>query len=313
MPIKKDVDASAGEKLLRLFRKLMLDGRKHFQLDLAEELNCSPQTIIRLMSEIESVVGISLESGIDQRKKWYQIKSISRSRLGLDFEELRYLAICRDLAEPILPTEVLQRIDDTLFNLSVLMADHDYAEREKVQGKQYTFCSKGKIDYTPHFANIEKLTQAIEDKRICLLKYKACGKDTVKEHRFAPNKIVAMNNALYVLGATLTEDFLHEKHFLNFAIHRIADVILLERSFTLQFPEIDTQSFGLPWHEPRAFSIRFVAGKAADYVRERVWASEQRIEELDDGGLILHITTRSEPELMAWVRSFGDGISIISI
>jgi hypothetical protein len=28
--------------------------------------------------------------------------------------------------------------------------------------------------------------------------------------------------------------------------------------------------------------------------------------ELDDGGLELTITTRSEPELLAWARSFGD-------
>jgi hypothetical protein len=28
--------------------------------------------------------------------------------------------------------------------------------------------------------------------------------------------------------------------------------------------------------------------------------------ELDDGGLELTITTRSEPELLAWARSFGE-------
>ncbi len=311
MPSKINSDATAGEKLLRLFRKLMVDGRKHFQASLAEEFQCSPQTIIRLISEIESVVGIGLESGIENRKKWYRMNTISRSRLGLEFEELRYLALCRDLAEPVLPAPVLYRIDDTLFNLSVLMADHDYAQRDKVQEKQFGFYSKGRIDYTPHLAHMEKITQSIENNQVCLLRYKASGSDTVKEHRFVPHRIVSMNGALYVLGATLEEDFLRRKHYINFAIHRIMYIILLDKTFTLTFPKDHAQTFGLPWHEPKSFSIRFVAGKAADYVRERIWADEQKLEELEDGGLILHIITRSEPELMAWVRSFGDGVEVV--
>ena len=66
--------------------------------------------------------------------------------------------------------------------------------------------------------------------------------------------------------------------------------------------------FGLPWHEPKNFCIRFRSGKAAEYVRERIWADEQNLEILDDGGVILQIRTRSEPELMAWVRSFGEEV-----
>lgn len=58
------------------------------------------------------------------------------------------------------------------------------------------------------------------------------------------------------------------------------------------------------------FRIRFTAGKAAEYVRERIWAEAQKLEETPDGGVLLEITTRSEPELMAWVRSFGPEASV---
>ena len=68
--------------------------------------------------------------------------------------------------------------------------------------------------------------------------------------------------------------------------------------------------FGLPWHEPRTFHIR-VSSNAADYVRERIWATNQQIEDCEDGGLILTLTTRSEPELRAWVRSFGDAAVLL--
>ena len=38
MPSKLDPDARTGDKLLRLFRKLLFDNRRHFQQDLAREL-----------------------------------------------------------------------------------------------------------------------------------------------------------------------------------------------------------------------------------------------------------------------------------
>ncbi len=312
MPSKQDTDTTAGVKLLKLFRKLMIDGRKHFQADLAQDLRCSSQTIIRMMGEIETVVGDGLEFGIENKKKWYRIKSTSRAHLGIEREELRYLAICRDLAKGVLPAQHVERIETTLLGLSVLLADSDFAHRDTLHEEQFAFFSKGKIDYAPHTSHIECLTQAMEQQRIVLVRYKAAGGGAIKEHRFVPAKIVVMNNAIYVLGATLLEDFSKVKYFTNFAVHRIHDAVLLERTFIVHFPAMDAQSFGLPWHEPKSFTMRFVAGKAADYVRERVWAHEQRMEEMEDGGLVLHITTRSEPELMAWVRSFGDDVEICS-
>ena len=91
MPSKLDSDARTGDKLLRLFRKLLFDNRRHFQQDLARELNCSPQTVIRLMEQIESAVGIALEMGTEQRRRWYRLNPGEKGHLGLDFEELRIL------------------------------------------------------------------------------------------------------------------------------------------------------------------------------------------------------------------------------
>ena len=306
MPSKMDQDTTPGIKLLRLFRKLMLDGRRHFQAELAQEFQCSPQTIIRLVGEIETVVGASLESGLDNRRRWYQIRTINRSRLGLDFEELRYLSVCRDLAVATLPEQIRERVDTTIFNLSMLLADQDYAKREHVQQARFSFFSKGRIDYTPHFECLERLLQAAEERRICLVQYKAGGQSAFREHRFVPGKIVCMSGALYVLGATLQDDMRTLRHFTNLAIHRIHDVTLTDRRSAIDLPEADAKAFGLPWHDPKTFHIRFKPGKAADYVRERLWADEQHLEEHDDGGLTLSLTTRSEPELLAWVRSFGD-------
>ncbi len=311
MPPKKDQDTTAGTKLLKLFRKLMLDGRQHYQTDLAEELQCSPQTIIRLIAEIESVIGISLESGLENRKRWYQIRSISRSRLGLEFEEIRYLSICRDLASAVLPQEIFARVDETIFNLSLLMSEQGYGQRELVQKQQYAFFAKGKIDYSKHIDLINKLVDCIDEKRICLIMHKAGGKNEIKEHRFLPTKIISLNNALYVLGVSLTQDFKEIKYYTHFAIHRMKDIVITERKSSFEIEAVSPDAFGLPWHEPKQFCIYFSAGKIADYVRERIFAEQQNIVENEDGSLVLEIISHSEPEILAFVRSFGEGAKLL--
>lgn len=312
MPKKFDSDSTSNTKLLKLFRKLMAEGKKHYLSDLAKEFDCSSQTILRLIRVIEAEIGTNLETGKDSTRRWYQIVSISRSRLGLEFEELRYLAICRDLASPYLPEQIKNRVDESLLNFSLLMSDSAYAGRENIQREQFAFFSKGYIDYTKHYNIIEKLLTAIDTKMICIIRYRAAGKDEIKEHRFAPHKFVSMSGTLYCLGATVENNFITMKHYNSFPIHRITDIISTDKPVKFDIPDVELNMFGLPWHEPRTFKIRFKKGRSSDYVQERIWAKNQKITKRKDGGIDLEITTRSEPELTAWVRSFGEDTSFIN-
>lgn len=311
MPVKRDMDATTGTKLLKLFQRLMLDGRRHFLSDLAEWLNCSRQTVMRLAGEIENAIGANLRTGLEDHRRWYQICSSSYRRLGLETEELRYLSICRELADPYLPRQVSQRLDNSIFRFALDMADTAYMHAGTQAERRFAFYGRGRIDYTPHFAHIRLLMRAQDERRLCLVEYKAAGQAESREHRFAPGRMASMNNALYVLGADVNEDFQTLRHFTNLAVHRICNVTLTDRPALFSFLDSGPDGFGLPWHEPRVFRIRFAPGKASDYIRERVWAEEQQLEELEDGGVLLTITTRSEPEVLAWVRSFGEAASLL--
>lgn len=310
MPRKMDSDGLTSVKLLQMFRKFLVDGKKHYQADLAREFNCSAQSVIRMTDTIERVMGVNFESGIEHRRKWYRIASKHTNTLGLDFEELRYMSICREMAGNILPTGVVSRIADTIFNMSVLMLNPSYAERIRQGRKDFTLFSKGRIDYSPHTAAIDSIMAAIEQHWVCKLKYQSVSRKEGKEHLFAPAKMVSMNQALYVLGATLDEDTRKVRRYTTLAVHRIKGISLTNRHFDVRFPEVDTDIFGLPWHEPRTYRIRFSAS-AATYVRERIWSDGQEIEDLPDGGIILTLVSQSEKELQSWVRSFGEDDAMI--
>lgn len=304
---KFDEDSTFGSKLLKLFRILLADQRKHYLKDLKESLNCSSQTVLRLMSEIERELGSNLEMGKNGRLRWYRLAPQTKTgRLMLDDRDLRFMEICRDLADPYLPEQVKKRIDHRLWDLSVQLSEQNSPEDDR-----FAFFSKGYINYSPYFGFINKLLDAINDKKICFIRYKPSGSKDINLHYFAPCKIAGMNGALYALGTYVQNDLKTPKHLAYYAVHRILDVEVTSHVADFNVPKIDFKLFGLPWHEPETFRIKFKAGKSADYVRERIWGGQQKLIEEEDGGVILEITTTSEPELMSWVRSFGDEAKIL--
>ena len=264
------------------------------------------------MREIEAVVGDSLEYGRDGHRRWYRFKPKQSNRLGLNFAELDFLSVYRDLAAPFLNSEDRVRIDTSLFNFSMLMADPSYQTGiTRGANAKFVFTSKGRIDYTGHYETLERLAKALRGSLICLVRYRKAGAAEEREHSFAPGRIVSMNGALYVLGATVTKDASCIKHLISLAVHRIREVTVTDKQFLFKMPSEDLGLFGLPWHEPRNFRIRFAPGGAADYVRERIWSDQQRIVEQEDGGLVLELVSRSEPEVMSWVRSFGEEAELL--
>jgi predicted DNA-binding transcriptional regulator YafY len=307
MPKTRNKDSSPRDKLLSVYQRLTLDGRKHFQTDLAQEENCSAQTIARVVSIIEAHLGKDayIDSGLEGRRRYYQLRSKNRDKsLGFSFEELHYLTTCRDIAGQFLPESVVARIDRTLTDLALQLG-------ERTAPKAHIgFRNKGFIDYAPHLPSIATLRQAIEKRQICTVVYRANGKSEPRSHRYAPGQLLSMNGTLYVQGYGLAEGSVLKERPTIFSVHRIAEVALTGEYFRFNAADADTHKFGLSWHEPKRVRIRF-APQAADYVRDRVWSDDQMIEELEDGGLVLEVTTTSEKELQSWVWSFRELAKVI--
>ena len=309
MAKKFDDRSTASDKVLRLFRILLSSDQRWFLFDLTKRLNCSTQTVTRLAEVIERELGSNLETGKDGRFRRYRLVPKARpGRLQLNVRELRYLEICRDLAEPYLPAQLLMATERDVRRLALFLCDESNFPQPN---KPFAFFSRGYIDYTLFFSEIDLIAQAIDERMVLQLEYKALGADEVKHYLFAPYRIAGVNGALYVLGAVVNPD-LSFSFRSSFAIHRINKVTPSGQHFTFALTEVDDRFYGLPWHEPRTFVIHFKAGKSADYVRERIWTKNQRLRDLANGDLELELTTTAESELLAWVRSFGSEAQLIA-
>jgi predicted DNA-binding transcriptional regulator YafY len=297
-------DALPRDRLLALYQRLTIDGRPHFQSELARDLNCSSQTVVRLIEAVEQHLGknAEIERGLDGRRRFYRLRTEAEQKgLGYSYEELRWLAIGRDLAAPILPAGVAERIDHTLASLALQLGE---ANGGPAAGAPISFHGKGYIDYAPHLPTITALRQAITKRQVCRVSYMPAGKQSARTHRYAPGHILAMSGTLYVQGYRLEEGSLLKDRPTTFSLHRITTINPTGEYFSFDAADAEARRFGLNWHSPKRIHV-YIDPRAADYVRDRIWSDDQKIEELGDGGIELAVTTTSEKELNAWVWSFG--------
>lgn len=308
MPPRSD-DAVPGDRLLTLYQILTLQGRRHYLADLAARLGRSHQAVNRMVGVIEAHIGKDsyIEKGLEGRRRFFHYRSKSEERaLGFSFEELRFLATCRDLAAAHLPVDVVGRIDRTLTSLAVQLGEGN----PQRLGMPIGFRSKGSIDYGSHLATISVLREAIDRRRICTVSYRRSGVGSSRAYRYAPGQILAMSGTLYVQGRQLDDGSLLPGRPTTFSLHRIEDVIPTGEYFAFDASDGEARPFGLGWHEPRRVTVRFDQS-AADYVRERVWSDDQETRDLQGGGMEITMTTTSEKEVAAWVMSFGDLAEIV--
>ena len=306
---KMDKDSTATDKVLRLFRLLLSSDKQWYLPELADHLNCSPQTVLRLSESIEREMGESLQTGKDGKYRWYRLVPKSRpGRLALPKEELRLLEICQDLTEPFLLKSSLDVAEQDLQKLALLLSDEGAASQLH---KKFVFCDKGYIDYQPYTATMEQLSRAISDKVVLDLEFTSLQQKKTIHYLWAPQVISAMNGALYVFGCELKPDLsVKERRFV--AIHRITNLVWRDEHFSLPSTELDYKKLVLPWDKLRTYVIRFKPGKVAEYVRERTWASCERKRDLDDGGLELEITTNNSADLHNWVQRFAPDSTLVS-
>lgn len=128
----KHTDTLPSDKVLMLYQRMTLDARPHFQADIARDLDCSPQTVTRLIGVIERHLGkdAEIESGLESRRRYYRLCSKTADKaLCFSFEELHWLATCRDIAAPFLPEGAAERINRSLTALAVHLGEADGQSR----------------------------------------------------------------------------------------------------------------------------------------------------------------------------------------
>ncbi|MGN0903400.1 MAG: helix-turn-helix transcriptional regulator [Succinivibrio sp.] len=313
MPKKLD-QANSNTKLLRLYITLISSPKKLSTSELTAKLNCSKQTVSRLVESINKELNNCISIETKGVTKYYSIEHYASGLYEpLELQGLALMLMCTDVANGILTEEERSLLNQTILKAKAYLPRAD--KNKNLDGHEISYIRKGFIRYDNFSEVIEKLRYCINNRVCCTIHYKKLQRTEPLEYTFAPHKILMFKDVLYVSGYIVEASGIACKKLYstqtNFCVHRITDIRQLETSSQyLEYDDSQNGYFGMMKNEPLKVSIRF-DGSVENYITDRIWSDDQKFEYLDDGSFILTLTVQSTPELISFVLSFGDKAEIL--
>lgn len=312
MPEKRDPYKSYGEKLLSLFARLLFSGESHSLTELARMLDCSKQTVLRLIDNIRKAYGIDIEETKQGNRSFYRIRKAAASlkNISLTTAELQAMQMCQAFTQHLVGKKLYEEATQAIFKSKVSLT-----EGQQTSACHFEAFRPGAIDYTPQHQIIHTLIEAMEKQKVCKLTYQAMN-DRPKTYHIKPLKLFSHNNTIYLHAQKAKEPgkpYRTPKFDPLLAVHRMKSVELTNIPFRTEkfdFEKTFNRHFGVMKDEVFEVEAAFT-GWAAAYVAERQWSPDQEIIKKGKNKIILKFSASSEPELLGWLLSFGKHAKLI--
>jgi len=314
LPKKRNIYRSYGEKLITLFVRLLFSGESYSLTELADMLQCSKQTVLRLVEDIRMAYKVNLEETKKGNRKYYRIKRPERKSIthSLTELELNILEMCRDFTAHLLGDKLFEEATHALLKSEMLLSG-------KAEGSKKFFASfrPGTIDYTPHHDTICAIIESMKSCKVCKIRYQAIMKTKPTTFYIKPLKLFSHDDTIYLHAqmAKYPGKKYHEPRYDPLlAVHRIKKIEISERCY--EFPErFDFEksfnhTFGIIKEDDFEVEIEFT-GWAARFAAERVWSANQKISKKKKGKTYIVFSASSEPEVMGKLLYFGDEAKLI--
>jgi len=308
MPPKKNGQRKYGEKLISLFARLLFSRQSHSLTELSRMLDCSKQTVLKLIRDIKMAYSIDIEETVQNRHKYYRIRrkfGVDPS-LNLTETEVNTLQMCRAFTEHLLGRKFFDQATQALGKSMAHLP-----ENKRGASKHFATFIPGSIDYSDHHEIILQLIQAMEERKVCKLTYKRPLAKRAKTYYIKPLKIFSHKDTIYLhtrIAKYPGKPYKEPDFDPLLAIHRIKAIQITGRFFEFpkdyNFEKVFNKNFGVIKEDAFDVEVEF-SGFAAAYVSERIWSPDQNIIK-KNGTTKLCFSASSEPELMSWVLSFGN-------
>jgi len=312
--IKPDKDH--GQKVIELFFKLYFSPYEYSLTELSRELECSKQTIGRIVDKINSSTeGVKIEDFIKDRRRIFRIKKekIPAKEVNLTQSEYGLLQMCCSFTKHLIGKEIFDQTLTALGKSQVLIKN-----RETVSEKHFGAFTPGTIDYSGDQRIIKDLITAMENSKVCKIIYKSTYSQKPKTFHIKPLKLFSKNDAIYLHAQMATAPgkvYKEPKFDPLLVIHRIEELAITETSFkfpdNFDFEKSFNQTFGVMKEDSFQARVEFT-GYASKHVKERIWSHDQIIKEKMDDKIELTFTATSYIETLSWLLSYGHEARVLA-
>ena len=285
--------------------------------DLAEKLGVSERHIYRIFSSIENL-GFPLteiQNDSEKRKRWKLLKSyilklpnINVPDLQLNLSEIISLYLLRGEGRLYRGTDIEKNINSAFFKIGSILPDNTASQIKKIKSL-FVPSSKFSKDYSGKEEIIEMITDAMLKRLSCSVKYNSFYDQTVKDLEIDPLHFFERDGGLYCFVRQSTSG-----DIVTLAVERIEELSVTDKTF--EYPQGFTpedlleSSFDITIEPPIEFKIWFSANQTR-YIKQRIWSKTQKLEDQEDGSVILSMTTSGMRDVKRWVLSYGADAKVL--
>lgn len=304
MPAKRDPYRSYGQKIISLFARLLFSREEYSLSELARLLDCSKQTVLRLLEDLRRSYKVDLQEWKDGNRKYVRIPAWPAGKppaVPLTEMELNLLLMCRNFAAHLLGKDLFEEAAQALWKNQALPGDGKKADRS------FAVFRPGTIDYTPHQAVLRAVLQALDKRMILKLAYQGAEPDQSKTFFIKPLKLFSYRDTVYLhvrLAGAPGRPSREREIDLLLAIHRIQSAEMTGETFDFpadyDFDAVFNREFGVIKGEAFTVEVEF-AGWAARHAAERFWSPGQKIVRVDGDTVRITFKASSDWEVLSSV------------
>jgi predicted DNA-binding transcriptional regulator YafY len=247
----------------------------------------------------------------DNRTRWViSGQAFKGLAAGLTLSELCALYFSRALLESLAGTPFKDDVESAFDKLEAALTPH---MRQFLDQLPRVISTKPDPTLRRHDperqAIVARLLEGTLHQRQATITYHSKSSNRTKQYHVHPYRLAYAQGGLYLLA------YVPEyREVRTFAVERVANVSLLEESFTpiedlpaTAFPH----SLGVHSGTPEHVEIDFQPA-VADYVRARQWHPSQRILDAADGGVRVSLDVCTDRALQSWILSFGPFAKVVA-
>lgn len=301
-----------GEQLARtwqIIKRLEAQRSRGLTVDeLCEEGNWNRRTLYRDIQALEEA-GFPIEKENCDGRVYYRFTQAFRDSLPLHFSltEMVALTFSQDLMRVLKGTFFYESIESALSKIKAILPAKAIQYLNQIEGSMHTGFSPQPL-YQEVGAHLDDLFDAVVKKSPCQIRYHSAHSGEVCDRIVEPLKIWFANSSLYLVAFDRKT-----KEKRTFAISRIEHCeVLKDQKFEnneFDFEQYRAGSFRVWRGEAQNVELIF-SKEIAPVIGENLWHESQRTEELEDGRLVLHLSTVVSPELENWVLSWGNQVIV---
>ena len=318
MQARRNPDRTRGMKLIALFARLFFSGREYSLTELTEHLDCSKQTVISLIEELQQQSWIIIDSTLRKGRRYYRMQRyrLGHKRPALTEDEMEVLLMCRAFTGHLLGRDQFVTAMSAIDKSKQLLSEQLEGQSGDLEAP-FGVYRPGAIDYTPHEDHWRTLLEAMEKGRVCEIAYRKIGQKKAKVSRIKPLKVFSYRETIYVHARYAKmpgELFKPAPYDPLLALQRMESVQMTDTPFKrpadYDFEKVFNRHFGIM--KGGAFRVKAeLWGWAAGFMAERRLSPDQKITRRRGGRMALEFTATSEPEVITWALSLGQEVRLL--